>query len=186
MNNFIEFSVTQESKNGGCLLDQPTKIKAKSITIEDMLIMIIKSYNQTPIIGITLTLSAKWHLEDPIIVHRFIEEKINKSTNWKKLNRYFIFPEFTSEGNLHYHGIIIGNYQSTIMSALTMWKRQFGYVKPEFKLKYLHCNSITKICNQTNQKGKSISCWTHYMVKDYNKTGLWCIYNINPLILKYI
>lgn len=105
--------------------------------------------------GITLTLKKKYHDDDDIWMHRYIQDKINKSIIWKKKN-YILFPEFTKKGILHYHGVIWGSYQIEVIKMAKWWRRSLGFVKLELKI--------------NNYKN-----WMNYITKDYGKTGLWTI-----------
>lgn len=107
-------------------------------------------------IGITCTLKKKFHLEDATWMHRHIERSIIRSRLWRK-RKYILIPEFTQNGNLHYHGIIYDCYHVHSMKIVNWWRRTYGFVKVEMKLR--------------NYKN-----WVRYITKDLGKTGLWIIY----------
>ncbi len=105
--------------------------------------------------GFTLTLKTKYHDDDPVWLHRHIHNTILKSRIWKG-KIFCLRPEFTKKGVLHYHGIIFDEYQTTVLQLLNWWRRNYGFVKPELKIRH-------------NKK------WIEYMFKDYFSTGLWTI-----------
>ncbi len=106
--------------------------------------------------GATLTLKKKYHNDDPLYLHRLVEQKIRKSTLWNH-SKYILFAEFTRQGILHYHCIIWDMYEIQYVNLMNWWRRIFGYVKMEKEI--VHYN-----------------CWIKYITKDYGKTGLWTIY----------
>lgn len=108
--------------------------------------------------GVTLTFSRKFKLDDHTWLHRFVQKELLSSKLWKGI-KYILIPEFTPNGDLHYHGIIWDEYQCVVMRLLQWWRRKFGYVKPELKLKHP-------------------MLWLNYIIKDYGKTGLWTLYRI--------
>ncbi len=120
--------------------------------------------------GVTLTLKKKYNLEDPIQVHRDLENYF-KNRNWKSKNYIFV-PEFTSNnGYLHYHGIIWDEYQCTVQKRLNSYRRKYGWCKPEYELRYRDCVN----CKERVTKYPKC-CWYHYMWKSRN-VGLWTLYN---------
>ncbi len=175
MLKYIEFEV----KSVAGLLDQGHTISAKCTSVEHMLNRLILSTKNTPYYGVTLTFRIEWHEYAPITLHRYIEREINNSHYWRSLHSFVLIPEFTKSGVLHYHGMIFGSYKSLVMSALSIWKRRFGFTKPEFTLKYVHCGSSERECVQSEMMGNAEICWIHYLVKEYDKTGLWTICNID-------
>lgn len=106
--------------------------------------------------GLTLTFKPKYHESEIRKLHKFVNTTISRSLVWKKIN-YILFPELTSGGNLHYHGIIYDTYQCTADKAIKHWRRKFGFVKPEFTVR-----------NREN--------WNSYIVKDYKKIGLYTLH----------
>jgi len=109
--------------------------------------------------GFTLTFKPKYHNEDDILLHRNVQYKLLRSNIWKKIS-YILIPEFTSKkGQLHYHGIIWNNYDTSVMKAIKWWRRIYGYAKPELRI-------------------RSRDNWIRYICKDFGKTGLWAITNI--------
>ncbi len=105
--------------------------------------------------GFTFTLKKKFHDEDPIYIHRLVIDKINRSTIWKD-KRYILIGEFTKKGIIHYHGIMLDEYQREVIRCTNWWRRNFGFAKPELKI-------------------NSRKSWITYMYKDYGKSGLWTI-----------
>lgn len=110
--------------------------------------------------GVTLTFKSKFLEEDPLDLHRIVQQVLSNSTLWNK-QRYYLFPEFTKNGNLHYHGVIIGCYEVTTMRMINMWRRKFGFVKPELQIQ--HHNE-----------------WMDYITKSSN-VGLWPFIHEQPL-----
>ncbi len=124
-----------------------------------VLIKQLKKIEQfTDVCGFTLTLKKKYHNDDDKWIHRYIQNKIDNSRVWKGI-KYIIIPEFTKKGVLHYHGVIWDSYQIKVMTCIKWWRRTFGFAKPELKI------------NNYNN-------WMKYITKDYNKTGLWTLYNL--------
>ncbi len=121
----------------------------------------------THVYGITLTFKKSFKMDDPQWLHRHIHIWLNQ-TKWKKLN-YILFPEFTSKGDLHYHGVVWDCYQAPFLQRVCSWQRKFGFVKPELQLNTYHCGLPPK---QTNK-----CCWYHYIIKDHGKTGLCTLTN---------
>lgn len=160
------------------VLDQnKTKIVAKAIgkTIGSMYLVDImeKSVVFTQKYGITLTFKSKFTMDDPKKLHRMIANKLLKSRVWQG-HKYILFPEFTSSGSLHYHGIIWDTYEVDLVRMAQWWRRTFGYVKLEKDIKYYYCGTpATQECSQKNKKNKKIKCWLHYITKDVGKVGLW-------------
>ncbi len=116
--------------------------------------------NYTDVCGVTLTLKQKFHNENPIDIHRYIQMTLNKSYIWQNM-KYILIPEFSSKGgHLHYHGVIWDSYQSEVMRGVNWWRRTYGFVKPEIELHHY-------------------DLWIKYIIKDYGKTGLWTLYKLN-------
>lgn len=148
---------------GVSLLDKTpvAKPRLKTTVDENITLLVIKEKIKliesfTDVIGVTLTLKKKFHDSDDSWLHREIQCKLIKSNTFKKL-KYILVPEYTKNGNLHYHGIIWDSYQLQYMKAIKWWRRNYGFVKPELKIN-----------NYAN--------WTNYMFKDYYKTGLYILY----------
>ncbi len=147
------------------LLDQTTHNKGENdATIVRMMIeeQLKNLENLSEVSGFTLTLRQKYHEIDDLEMHRYIHKKILKSRVWKNLN-YIIIPEYTAKGALHYHGVIYDSWEFNVMRCIKWWRREFGFAKPELKL-------------------KSVKNWVKYIQKDRNKTGLWTIYNFKEKI----
>ncbi len=126
--------------------------------------------------GITLTFRRKWHSEDPLYLHRLIHKKISSSRLWKK-EKYILFPEYSANGILHYHGYMYNTYQTNVKRLEIWWKRTYGIItKVEYDLRYVYCGERDK-CIQKN-KSNAKYCWLHYITKDVGKTGLWTISNL--------
>ena len=110
----------------------------------------------TDIMGFTLTFKKSFHDDDDRWLHKHVESTLLKN-KWKDIN-YIIFPEYTKNGVLHYHGITWDEYQSNLMVCIKQWRRKYGFVKPELEL-------------------KSDLNWIKYITKNYGKTGLWTLFN---------
>lgn len=120
--------------------------------------LVINLSQCTLVQGLTLTLKKKYHRDEIITMHKYIQNKIYNSTVWKG-TIYCLRPELTKNNILHYHAIIYNNYEAQTDRLVKWWRREFGFVKPEFDLKY------------------PIK-WIEYMFKDYCKIGLWTIHTI--------
>ncbi len=140
--------------------------------------------------ALTLTLKPKklCPYVDDHDIHRYIHTKIQKSHIWKKL-KYIIRPEYDNNGRLHYHGIVYADSIEHISNAVKWWRRTFGFVNKNWneEIKYLSCDCFKrdneKICYWAarlrageKKKFEPSYCWSHYLFKDYKKTGLWTIY----------
>ncbi len=113
--------------------------------------------NFSQVYGITVTLSKKYSLDDPLQMHRFIQRKINRSRLWKA-RKYILIPEFSEiNSNLHYHGLIYDCYELEAVRLSKWWKREFGFTKLEKEIRH-------------PEK------WSTYILKDINTTGLWPLY----------
>ncbi len=132
--------------------------KEDNIVREAIIKVLNLAIRESDTVGVTFTLKRKYHNEDNKWMHRYIQEKIEKSRIWKK-KKYVLIPEFTSSGNLHYHSIIWGSYQCEVMKMVNWWRRTFGFAKAELELRHPEC-------------------WIKYITKDYGKTGLWTLYNV--------
>ncbi len=164
-----------------CILDQTQRPKLKkeyNVVLNKHLETLLSLNRFTDKYGITLTFNKKWYNEDPIDLARIVQIKIDNSRCFKKV-KYILCPEFTSHGNLHYHGIIWDCYQMPFQQCVRMWRRQFGYVKPELEIKYYYCGTtITcSIKKQMITPKKRSMCWLHYIIKDRGKVGLPIIYS---------
>ncbi len=113
--------------------------------------------NNSQIAGFTVTFRKSFHNDDDLWLHNYVHCYLDKARTWNKLG-YMMFPEYNKNGILHYHGIIWGEYQATVMLALKSWRRKFGFVKPELNL-------------------SSKYNWIKYITKDYNKVGLYTLMN---------
>lgn len=116
---------------------------------------LMKLIERDDIMGATFTLRPIYYTKDDKLLHREIELRIMKSTVWKD-TYFYMFPEFTKQGNLHYHIIMYGVYQIKFMQCVKWWRRNYGFVKTELKI--------------NNNKN-----WVNYIIKDYGRTGLWTI-----------
>ncbi len=117
---------------------------------------LLKHKSSTQRSGFTLTFKPIYHEYDPDELYEFIVRYCEQ--NFHKKDPYIIFPEFTSSGILHFHGVVYNCYQRYISSCLKEWRRQYGYVKIEWTIK--------------NE-------WLDYIQKDMNKTGYAVIDNID-------
>lgn len=115
--------------------------------------------NSSDVCGVTLTFRKSYHNDDDKYIHKLVISTLKKSRIWKNKN-YILFPEYTKNGVLHYHGIIWDHYQSEVMSCVKWWRRKYGFVKPELELKNRYR-------------------WIEYITKNYGKTGLWTIMSDN-------
>ncbi len=126
--------------------------------------------------GVTLTFKRKFHDIDPLELHRMVIKKMGNSRMCKKIN-YILIPEFTSKGQLHYHGIVWDSYQLPFIKFSKWWKRTYGFSKEELDIRYYFCGSIDyKKCLQ-KEVSKAKHCWSHYITKSVGKTGLWTLTN---------
>ncbi len=150
----------------GVILDQTTpKLMEKSDSLANrrksnlrQILLRRCESEHTQCAGFTLTFGKKWQKEDPLTLHRIVQNKLKKSKIWNKKS-YLMRPEFTSKnGNLHYHGLIYDTYDIETMRCLQWWRRTFGFVKPELQIRY------------------EVK-WIDYILKDYKKSGLWTLHN---------
>ncbi len=111
--------------------------------------------NESQICGFTFTFKRAYHQDDDLWLHRHVEKCINSSRVWKDI-KYIMFSEFNASGQLHYHGIIYGEYDIVVMRIIKWWRRKYGFAKVELKLH-----------NKLN--------WVKYICKDYLRTGLWTL-----------
>ncbi len=126
--------------------------------------------------GITFTFKKSFHGDNPLFLHRLIDQKIASSRLWKEC-KYILYPEFTAGGILHYHGLIYDCSQLQMSRINIWWKRTYGTItKIEYSIRYAYCGTEHE-CTQIN-KSNAKSCWLHYVSKDSGKTGLWIIYNL--------
>ncbi len=148
---------TQNLGDVDIFIDQQLNAKELTALQEAIKTKLVKLKHYTQCYGMTLTFKPLWHVEDPIDLHRIVQAKLRKSYIWQT-KKYILFPEYTQQGNLHYHGIIYDQYQTEFIRCLKWWVRTFGYVKPELVIR---------------DKDK----WNNYITKDYGVTGLWTIRN---------
>ncbi len=164
----------------GCL-DQPKpdlerKRYTKDVVRKACFINMIDITKYDQKYGITFTFAPKFHNDNPLFLHRLIDQKIASSRLWKKC-KYILYPEFNSSGVLHYHGFIYDCYQSHMAKLNNWWKRTYGTItKIEYDIRYPYCGQTT-VCIQKN-KSNAKYCWIHYVSKDVGKTGLWTIYSL--------
>lgn len=163
------------------ILDQTqrNKLNTDSNVVLNKHLMTLLSLNRhTDKYGVTLTFNKKWYNEDPKELAQMVQLKLNNASCFKKVK--FIFcPEFTTHGNLHYHGVIWDCYQMPFQKCVRWWRRTFGYVRPEIEIKYYYCDTaITcSIKKQMITPKKTSKCWLHYIIKDRGKVGLPIIYS---------
>ena len=151
------------------LLDktQLPKDKSESVTYyqefkDDIITNIItKVAPYTEVYGATLTFNRKWHKETAQDLHHIVITKLDKNRSLKKMS-YYMRPEFTTKGLLHYHLIAYDTYQIHLANFARFWRRKFGFVKLELQL--------------TNK-----NAWTEYIMKSYGLVGLHSISNIKTL-----
>jgi len=148
----------QTQRKNICIAEKDTYNPCREV-LNKSLNKIVNDYTQ--ICGFTLTFQRKFHDDDDRWLHRHVHHSLINHKKWKKV-KYIIIPEFTPKrGQLHYHGIIWDEFDLTVMECLKYWRRKYGFVKPELRLKNPHL-------------------WIKYMCKDFNKTGLWTISNLVP------
>ncbi len=154
-------NVSKIKEKVGLLLDQAQPESKKCDTSNVCRNKILNRLNNifddyTQVYGITLTFKLKFSDYCDEVLHREIKERIDKSTLFKQ-TKYVLFPEYTQKGTLHYHGIIYDCYQVEYMKCVKWWRRNYGFVKPELKIKYP-------------------KKWIQYITKDLGKTGLYTLY----------
>jgi len=120
--------------------------------------------------GLTLTFKSQFAMDDPKELHRFVHDKISKSCVFKN-TKYIFFPEFTQNGNLHYHGVIWDCYEVDFIRISKWWKRSFGYTREEKEFNMYICCNKAMYCERRKMFNKW--CWSHYMSKDHGKVGLY-------------
>ncbi len=91
-----------------------------------------KMVSCTQKIGFTLTFAKMWHDEDPDTLYKYFTDYIYKEFPCKI--EYIIAPEFTSSGILHFHGIIYNCYQRCVNKLFTKWRKNYGFIKMEYKI----------------------------------------------------
>lgn len=137
----------------------------------------IKMLDFSEIYGITFTFRQSFHGDNPLFLHRLIDQKIARSRLWRGC-KYILYPEFNASGILHYHGIIYDCPQIVMTRLNNWWKRNYGTItKIEYSIRYAFCGTEA-LCTQKN-KSNAKHCWLHYVSKDSGKTGLWIIYNLH-------
>ncbi len=167
----------------GLLLDQTQpKIKIKTngsnLVFKNIFAKLEKVNCFTQKYGLTLTFRSSFHRDDPLYLHRLIEQEFSK---YNDEFSYICFPEFTKKNNnLHYHCVIWNCYELGIITFCKRWQRKFGIYKLENPLRHYYCHThIDNICRvkyqMLNPKPES-RCWVHYILKDYGN-GLWSITN---------
>ncbi len=148
----------KKPKLGLSILDQTQRNFKSNTDVKEYIFKLLRTVEvYTQKYGATLTMKRKFHDEDPIILHRIVMDKIIRSRVWKG-KKYILFPEFTKNGILHYHCVIWDMYQTDYINMVQWWRRSFGFVKMELEIRHY-------------------KKWIDYITKDYNKTGLWTIYN---------
>ncbi len=165
------------------LLDQaqPKKQKksqGKDVVYKNILGKLQNIQNYSEKYPITLTINRrKKHIRDydDIALHRYIHKRLIRNCRWNKL-KYILFPEYDSNGKLHYHGVIWDSYQATVSVAIKFWRNNFGFVDKGWSkdIRYYWCG--TEGCTQKD-KSKAKHCWYHYITKDTKKSGLYSLTN---------
>ncbi len=151
-------------KLGFDILDQtPTNTKEKVYKPTKEAIHKMLKYVQkcSDLKGATLTFKRKWHDEDQTVLHRIVHEKIVKSKLWKG-KKFILFPEFTKKGVVHYHCLFWDIYQAPFVKLIQWWRRTFGFAKMELEIRHP-------------------KCYIDYITKDYEKVGLYSIYEFGEL-----
>lgn len=145
----------------GAVLDQTQpEIKTKGKSTESKLEKVTNDLKKifldhSQVYGCTLTYKKKYHEEYPRDLHRNTYECIMKSRIWKRNKvKFYLIPDFTKKGILHYHGIIYNVYKVDAVSIMKWWRRNYGFAKFEDNIKY-------------SDK------WIQYITKDVGTTGLW-------------
>ncbi len=169
----------RRSQKGAAYLTKPPEISSKSNTGK---YLIVKKYLscESNSSGITLTFEEKFRGDymDPLDMHMYVSQLIRRSNIFKQLDHYILIPEFDKNSHLHYHGILFG-YKVHIIKVCQWWRKKFGWVKPEYRLRFPYCIS-NKVCSKSCQVAKQAKlCWLHYMYKDIMITGLTSITSIN-------
>ena len=85
--------------------------------------------------GATFTFSSKYHKDDPEELYDFVKLCINKSNLWKNQN-FILYPEYTKNGNLHFHSLNWDIYETPFIKMIKWWRRTFGFVKIELKIRF--------------------------------------------------
>lgn len=110
------------------------------------------------IYGITFTFKPKFYTLDPDHLHSLVRSRIEKSTVCRKC-KYYLIPQFTPKGNLHYHGVVYDCYQVPFMKMVKWWRRNFGFSKPELTIRHY-------------------DKWIRYITRDMYITGLSTIWKV--------
>lgn len=137
---------------------QYSKFKSHSDSWKDQFCKKLDSIREHDVYGFTLTFRPKTHEIENERLHAWVKDTIRRSRLWKK-TKYCLFPELTSEGKLHYHGIMYDTFQCDVMKIMKKWKREYGFYKVEINIR-----------NYVN--------WINYIMKHYGKAGLSTIHNI--------
>lgn len=143
-------------RNRLSILDQP--IPEKDTTVSNAILNSVQLLliECSQISGFTLTFKKKYHEDDDLELHRYVEQYLLKSKCWNK-TQYVLFSEYTSKGNIHYHGVMFNQYQINVMKCIKSWRRKFGFVKVELEI-------------------RNVRNWYDYITKNYGKIGLWTLY----------
>lgn len=158
-------------RNGFDILDQTQRKKGDNpeVVCDDCLLkerqaalrltLLQLSETNSQFYGFTFTFKKKFHVEDPKTLHKILQQILLSSTTFgsRAPAKYYMFPEFSPTGNLHYHGVIYDCYQVQFIKMCKWWRRKYGFVKVEIEIKHP-------------------KKWVNYITKDYCKTGLWTIY----------
>ncbi len=175
--NILDF---YKAESVGSVLDQNQQNTEErraddKVVFKNLFHKLISLNEMTQVYGITLTFRSTYHKDDPESLHRAIYKDLMSQAKWKK-NNFFLFPEFTEKGILHYHGVVWDCYELPFIQMSKYWHRKFGFAKVELKIKYYYCGN-GKEC-MYNEKTVPKSCWCHYCIKDYDSVGLNTLYNL--------
>lgn len=140
---------------------EPFDINNERVSFKYRLNELYKARGNTHFHGFTFTFKQKFHQDDPKFLHNYVYNKISKSRIWKN-KKFVMFPEFTKNGILHYHGVIIDEWQIESVRLINWWRRLFGFVKPELEV---------------NNRDRFIK----YITKDRNKNGLWSMSHLDMM-----
>lgn len=152
------------NEKGVEILDQPQRKKSDNVIHLYIKRLLNDNLSISQVSGMTLTFQKKFHSDDPRYLHKYVIKTLNQSRIWKR-KEYILFPEFSAKhGILHYHGCVMNEYEVEVCKMLLMWRRKFGFAKPEMK--------IRKMIN-----------WNTYITKDYDKSGLWTIIHTKKMNL---
>ncbi len=90
--------------------------------------------------------------KDPEVIHKMVRNWMTDQPVY-----YVLVPEYTKQGDIHWHGIIVADSVSKMSKFRNRWKTMFGFT----------CVS----------KKFSVDGWIDYIMKDIDITGLSYITN---------